>query len=482
MATYDRFLIDPSEAELVRALGAAARVANRRLGERRRLERTAETWRRSVRLHARRAEGRQVWTAGRGGAPAAHVEMAWWTDPLGRRHVRVKGERLGRTGRQAARSSPFKGWPLWHLYPERLLLSEWGGRKELLAFCGCGAAGPPEALAWMGERCGPCHDRREEGGPAHFERPGVLHAPRGPGLGIAFAPDGRELAGLGADGKVRLWDCATGEGRLLHERSAGHATAFAFAPDGETVAVGCNPGLLLLDRGGRRRRLLTGSTLYVFCLGYSPDGRFLAVGGYGGNGNRLFDLSRRAAAGAEWLPGRAAVRLAFAPDGRHLYAVDLAGALFRVPLPAGPEVMFEAGVLPPQDENAAHYPPAVALACSPDGRYVAAAAANAGRRRFHVYEPDTGRARALRPPPLGPVLALAFAPDGRSLACGGGWPGNARLWDVLSGELRAVLTWGGGALGTRALAFSPEGDTLAAADADGTVRLLPWRQVCNLPG
>ncbi len=478
MFAFDRLLIDPPEAELVRALQEAARAANRRLGERRRLERTAATWRRSVRLHARQAEGGQVWTAGRGGVPAAQVAMTWWTDALGRRHVRVTGWRLNSVTRQSSRAGPFKDRPLWHLYPERLLLCERGGRKELLAVCGCGAAGPPETLAWMGERCGPCHDRREEGGPSPAERPAALRAPHCPDLGIAFAPDGRELAGLGTEGKVRLWGCATGAARPLHDLSALRATAFAFAPDGERIAVGCNPGLVLLfDRRGRQRRRLTASTPYVFCLGSSPDGRFLAVGAYGGNGNRLFDLSGRVSAGAPWLPGRVAVRLAFAPDGRHLYAVDHTLALFRVPVPGGPEVMFEAGLAAPQDEHAAEYPPTVALACSPDGRYVAAAAANAGRRRFRVYEPDTGRARTFQPPPLGPTSALAFAPDGRTLACGGGWPGNVRLWDVVSGEPRAVLTWGPGALGTRALAFSPDGATLAAADAYGTVRLLPWRRL-----
>src|SRR5438132_12538305 len=119
MFAFDRLLIDPPESELVRALQQAARAANRWLGERRRLERSAATWGRSVRLHAGRREGRQLWTAGRGGVPAAQVGMTWWTDHLGRRHVRVTGWRLNRVTRLSSRAGPFNDSPLWHLYPDR---------------------------------------------------------------------------------------------------------------------------------------------------------------------------------------------------------------------------------------------------------------------------------------------------------------------------------------------------------------------------
>jgi WD40 repeat protein len=49
--------------------------------------------------------------------------------------------------------------PLVALYPE---VCGWqSGEKvsRVLCFCECGAWGLPEELAWMGDRCGPCHDR-----------------------------------------------------------------------------------------------------------------------------------------------------------------------------------------------------------------------------------------------------------------------------------------------------------------------------------
>src|SRR5262249_7905854 len=89
----------------------------------------------------------------------------WWTDPAGRKHVRVVGRtRLAYSrlrGEVEMRSLP----PWWHVYPEAVLGVR--GKTEgerYLAVCRCGAVGTPEALGWMGDTCGPCFDRRAEGG------------------------------------------------------------------------------------------------------------------------------------------------------------------------------------------------------------------------------------------------------------------------------------------------------------------------------
>ena len=36
---------------------------------------------------------------------------------------------------------------------------------DLVVACRCGFAGTPDSLAWMGDRCGPCSDRAQEGLP-----------------------------------------------------------------------------------------------------------------------------------------------------------------------------------------------------------------------------------------------------------------------------------------------------------------------------
>src|SRR5436190_717284 len=54
-------------------------------------------------------------------------------------------------------------------------------------------------------------------------------------LALAFAPDGRRLAGSAEDGILRLWDTATG--RQLHrvETLSPFTEALAFTPDGRAI-------------------------------------------------------------------------------------------------------------------------------------------------------------------------------------------------------------------------------------------------------
>jgi WD40 repeat protein len=67
------------------------------------------------------------------------------------------------------------------------------------------------------------------------------------------------------------------------------------------------------------------------------------------------------------------------------------------------------------------------------------------------------------------ILALAFAPDGATLATGEA-NGQIRLWDPVAGTERDSFP--GDRLSVRGLAFSPDSQTLASA---GTGNVILWK-------
>jgi WD40 repeat protein/tRNA A-37 threonylcarbamoyl transferase component Bud32 len=120
-----------------------------------------------------------------------------------------------------------------------------------------------------------------------------------------------------------------------------------------------------------------------------------------------------------------------------------------------------------------HDGPVTTVAFSPDGRL---AASGSRDRTVRVWSVSDGECRAVLREHTAGVTGVAFHPDGRHLAsCS--FDGSVRLWDV--GPLAQpggavppprIVTLGAGAV--RGLAFSADRVFLAAACADGTVRVL----------
>jgi WD40 repeat protein len=66
------------------------------------------------------------------------------------------------------------------------------------------------------------------------------------------------------------------------------------------------------------------------------------------------------------------------------------------------------------------------------------------------------------------IRAVAFSPDGRTLASGGD-DNTIKLWDLGTGKLKATLS--GHEDAVRAVEFAPDGKTIASGSKDGTVKL-----------
>ena len=283
-----------------------------------------------------------------------------------------------------------------------------------------------------------------------------------------------------------------------------------FSPDGTQLAVGNDIGIWLYDvKTGKEIALFTG---ICESLAFSPDGRFLANGGFGklwGRELHLWEIATRRKISST-SESRTATALRFSEDGKMLVSVDSWGAtISRLDIETGER---DVTTLEGQPDSLGHIievytfthdrvaggkrdgkirlwdtttgkklttlsghavenqdPSSeihvLALAFSPDGTRLASGSTDTTVRLWDTATPNDAPITLRKH--TGWTNALAFSPDGKMIASGS-TDKTVQLWDTATGEPLTTLT--GHLSGIAALTFSPDGSTLASGSTGGTIR------------
>lgn len=279
-------------------------------------------------------------------------------------------------------------------------------------------------------------------------------------MDLAISPRGDLLAAVEADGRVGVWDVASGS---PHVRFEGHSPesrrlspperqySIAFSPDGSTIATTGPDGLLklwTLEGSPPSRTIQTDA--YLYSLAISPNGRHLLAGGSAGA--TLWDLDAGPLIGR--LPDHGkAVATAISPDGRWALTSGEDHALFLWDLETGEQVRRLDG----------HTAEVRCAAFSPDGRTVASCGYD---QLAMIWDVESGREVQRLTGHRDRVNVLAFSPDGRFLATGDTF--SLRIWSLAAAR-EPIRIQTPSPVG--AVCFSPDGSQVLAGLNDASVRV-----------
>ncbi len=238
--------------------------------------------------------------------------------------------------------------------------------------------------------------------------------------GLAFTPDGNFIVSAGDDKVIRVWDWRAGK-------------------TVRTIRGQSEPG-----PGG-----------FIYAMALSPDGRWLAVGGWfpgtreQSDAVRLYDFASGELKALLKGHGNVVYSLAFSPDGKHL----ISGS--------GDAIVWDVEEAKLLHRLKGHRDFIFAVGFTADG---ARAVTGSFDNSLRLWSVANGALLKEMTGHSDKVFALAVSPNDDRIASGDE-SGEIRLWDGKSGNLLQVFAKQGGGVGS--LRFSPEGKILLSTCGHG---------------
>jgi WD40 repeat protein/tRNA A-37 threonylcarbamoyl transferase component Bud32 len=275
--------------------------------------------------------------------------------------------------------------------------------------------------------------------------------------GIAFSPDGRTLAS-NIGGSVRLWDVAERRQHKVLVKEPDYSRSIEFSPRGNLLAFlriqGTFSEIQVWNLNTQRVHRWHSTDDPIRSLAFAPDGQTLAIGYE--NGTILFHDATSGSEHGRLLTKHPAHALAFAHES----------PLLAVGGGDGVVSFWDVGTHEPVGEAVGHAGIVSSLAFSPDDHALLSASDDGTIR---LWDTASQHLQAILRTRNQPFLSVAFHPEGRVFAAASA-DGTVSLWSTIANEQAGTIQTAVDPAGP--VAFSPDGEWLAVAGRDQTVHLL----------
>ncbi len=272
---------------------------------------------------------------------------------------------------------------------------------------------------------------------------------------VAFSPDGKTIYAGVADGTLRAWDAASGKAQASITAHSAWTFADAPHPSGKMVATGGGDATIRFWDAVTLQLIaeLHGHDDDVHSIAFDPTGQFL-VSSSDDHTVRVWDVAAQQEVNVLLGHEHTIPAVAISPDGRFIASASRDDSVRIWDLSMKQTVHVFHG-----HEGDVH-----GVAFSPDGKLLATASYDKTVRLWNVADGSLWHTYVGHDDW---VFTVAFEPAGKHLYSGAG--DGIRVWSLENLQCEQIL---GDLKNISSLAFQPQTNLLAAASAEGNVRLL----------